>query len=66
MTVYRQLEIKNSQILYLNFVGQTIGAKISGQEGDSPDYMLKFISIVKYKNLTILTGWEVGLEAAIL
>jgi len=50
----KQLEIKNSQILLLKYVGQIIGAKISDREGDSPDYMLKFASVIKYKNLIIL------------
>lgn len=66
MTITGQLEIENSQILFLDFICQTIGAKISGRKGDSPDYMLKFKSVVKYKNLLILIGWEVGLEAASL
>ena len=33
---------------------QIISAKVSNQKGNSPDYKLKFIKLIKYKNLTIL------------
>lgn len=38
------------------FTNQTISAKVGGREGNSLDCLLKFINIVKYKNLKILTS----------
>jgi len=34
-------------------INQIISAKISNQKGNSPNYKLKFINIVKYKNLLV-------------
>jgi len=35
------------------YVCQTISAKVYSREGNSPDYLLKFRIIVKFKNLKI-------------
>jgi len=44
---------KNLLILIIIYICQTISAKVYSREGNSPDYLLKFIIIVKYKNLKI-------------
>lgn len=45
------LEIENLPILFIKIIDQTNSAKVVGQEGNSPDYLLKFVNIEKYKNL---------------
>jgi len=44
------------------FTNQTIGAKVGSRNGNSLDCLLKFINIVKYKNLKIvrLSGGKLG------
>jgi len=60
------LKIKNLLILLIINTNQTVSAKVNSQKGNSPDYLIKFINIAKYKNLKIKYNWEVSLEAAIL
>jgi len=44
---------------------RTIGAKVSGQKGDSPDWRIRCIKIIIWNDLYISAYREVGLEAAI-
>lgn len=60
------LNIKNPLILLIINTNQTISAKVNCRKGNSPDYMIKYKNIIKYKNLKIKYSWEVSLEAAIL
>jgi len=60
------LNVKNPLILLVININQTISAKVNCQKGNSPDYMIKYKNIIKYKNLKIKYSWKVSLEAAIL
>jgi len=44
---------KNLPILIVICICQTISAKVYSRKGNSPDYLLKFIIVVKCKNLKI-------------
>ena len=60
------LNVKNPLILLIININQTVSAKVNCLKGNSPDYMIKYKNIIKYKNLKIKYSWEVSLEAAIL
>ena len=47
-------DFKNLLILLNFFANQIVGAKVSNRNGNSLDYLLKFKSITKYKNMKTL------------
>jgi len=57
-------EIKNLLILFILVINQTIGAKVSCRNGNSLDCLLKFKSVVKYKNIKVLLVLGGGLGSS--